>query len=163
MVVRSKSSLFVAAIWVPGEDPSDARSTKLLEISGLAHHVELAEHIYSFLLKTIDTLWQDARREYGYNGRAQKRRFSLGLLQGFSERSTSISGTTELVRRHDAKLKGFVKRRHPRLRSGRGTTVICDDAFVQGKQRGKTLSIRPPLKQSDDSSKGKTLSLPWFK
>ena len=142
---------FIAAIWVPG-DRVDGQPTKLLEISGRLHHVELAEHVYHYLLRTIEELWQHAKRERGYRGRSQKRRFALGLISGFSERTTADAPQHELVVQHERQLQGFVRRRHPRLRAGRRTQVVCDAAYNHGKKTGSRLSIRPPIANKSRTS-----------
>lgn len=136
---------FVTAIWVPGSAPTSEKPTKVLEISGLKHHVDLAEHVHSFLLRTIEALWREAKKTMGYRGRSEKRSFSLGILQGFSEKEALATGTTELVKRHDELLRGFVRARHPRLRRGRTTTVRRDLAYQQGHLEGSRIMLKSPI------------------
>jgi predicted SprT family Zn-dependent metalloprotease len=143
---------FVTAIWVPGSAPSATTTTKILEISGLKHHVELAKHVHSFLLRSIESLWREAKKFHGYQGKSAKRSFSLGLLQGFAARAPVEPGSNELVKRHDLLLRGFVRSRHPRLRRGRSTTVVCDEAYQHGHSRGTGISLHPPLEPG--SAKG---------
>jgi hypothetical protein len=138
---------FVTAIWVPGSAPSSERATKVLEISGLSHHVELAEHVHGFLLRTIESLWREAKQTMGYRGRSEKRRFSLGILQGFSEKETAMPRSTELVKRHDTLLRGFVRTRHPLLRRGRSTTVRCDPVYHQGHRQGTRIQLKNPIER----------------
>jgi len=138
---------------VPGSAPSEAKATKILEISGLEHHVKLAEHVHSFLLRTIESLWQEAKKLYGYRGRSAKRRFSLGLLQGFAEREPVEPSTTELVKQHDTMLRNFVRTRHPRLRKGRSTKVFCDSAYRHGHSRGRNITVHPSLDNGRNKAK----------
>ncbi|MEL6349835.1 MAG: hypothetical protein AAFV53_42420, partial [Myxococcota bacterium] len=45
----------------------------------------------------------------------------------------------------DADLDTYMRQRHPRIRTGRATSLRSDDALQQGRRAGRSVSLNRPL------------------
>lgn len=136
-----------------------------IEIFGRPENVALAEHIYHFILASLDSLWPAARKA----GLKSRFSFSLGLLEGFRAKlknhnqrlralAPDLAGPPEatlsaLVLAADAGLSGFIKKRHPWLRLAGYRGSASDSSSRQaGFKAGWGLVAHRPLTRAGAGS-----------
>lgn len=141
---------FVRPVYIPVVDMRTAKPSKTLEVSGRPDNVAMAEHVYAWLLRTGERLFEDYKTAQGLRGNAERRRFLLGLVRGFSQQLDQQRQTVEetgLVWVGDPGLDAFVGKRHPRLRPSRASTFRRTDAYDQGVSDGRRLDLKRPMSQ----------------
>ena len=137
----------VRVIWCPVYDREGARWVSTPEISGRPAHLEVAEHVYHFLQRSARELWRRHLRAHPGIGR-QRAAFLRGVIIGFRGRLEAQREETERAHAHrqrsvkqdstealtlrtqqlqrimeEEAREDYVSRRHPRLRSTRGSRV----------------------------------------
>ena len=137
---------FVEVIWVPVYRPLEERRGSVLEICGKPENVEMAEYVYSFLRHTADELWANHKRREGIRSDRERRSFLSGVMAGFADRLTREARADRkagLVWVGDHELSGYFKRRHPYVRNVRYQGQPRSDAFVEGREAGRNIVLRP--------------------
>jgi hypothetical protein len=139
---------FVRAIWIPAFVVDRARSGRVLEISGTAENLDLAEYVHAWLRETADRLWREHLLAHPATRRAtEKLRFQVGVMDGFADslaRGASVSAGHGLVWVGDAELDTWVGQRHPHLRSVRSRVVISD-GYHHGRAAGRDIVLNKPV------------------
>lgn len=141
-------------------DANLLESFQTMEILGPSQSVELAEHVYFFLLQTLETQF---RLEQKKSPTPLKRKsYFDGILAGVSEQLTAqAKGITippsakALALQSEALLNEYFSKRHPRILNRSFSGSIQDGgSFEMGKQKGRDLHIRPPVKSPSTLSIG---------
>lgn len=155
---------FVRAVWLEHYDVRTGKRGSILELLGRPENLQMAEFVYDFVLHTAERLWKDHKRERGIKGDKDRRVFLFGVVRGFSNKLRKERKTDEqegLVWVPDAGLDQFTRRRHPRLVSGRSTTISNADAYARGREAGATIVLHKPVETG--SSGGARKALPSAK
>jgi hypothetical protein len=146
VVVLLTECFFVEAIRVPVYLPRAGKRGAVYELAGTPSNLDLAVHVYHFLLATADRLWQTVCDERIGSGR-DRLAYQTGVIRGFHDKllegRTALAGTG-LVWRGDAGLDDFFHRRHPRIRSSR-TTTRMSEAHVAGREDGRKIVLHRPV------------------
>lgn len=142
----------VHALMIDVWDVRTGRTARQLEIAGTPHDVEVAAWVYDALVQAGERLWKAHRAAHGLTGDAERRRFLVGVMAGFSEKAAKTDQNLAregLVHVPRAGLEDFVARRHARVRRGRPLTVRSGGAFTHGKAAGRTLELHRPVTGDD--------------
>ena len=146
MVGLLSEFFFVKVIRVPVYLPLLGKRGAVYEIIGTQSNVEMACHVYSFLLATADQLWRVNRRDARVRSGRDRMSYQSGVVRGFreklSEERAELRGTG-LVWRGDAKLDGFTQARHPRV-TMRRRRIRIDGAHAAGREAGRTVVLNRP-------------------
>jgi hypothetical protein len=124
----------------------------VLEICGREENLEIAAHVYGFVLETAERMWRAHRQAAGLPGNRDRRAFLQGVMMGFNEQLDQQAKACEeagLIWVGDANLDDFLARRHPRQLSGRSRQAVHGLAYSAGKQAGRKLVIRRPVSASE--------------
>ena len=113
---------FVFCIWVPAYVMEKGKMGNVLEVSGTPQNLKIAEYVYEFVLNTIHEQWRRYNKDKSLN-RYRKTDFSVGIIQGFSEKLRSNAGgrivqqkrSNALILAEDTHLKTYVKTKYPRV------------------------------------------------
>ena len=150
---------FVEVVFSDEYDPESHQTYKTMEILGQKHNVNMAEYVYHFLLRSIETLWLSFKKQ-GKKGVVAKRSYYLGVLEGFSQKlrkeatmrtekgvswqlDDSSSEVKSLVALCDKELKSYLAYRFPRLCKRRSGASKRDmDSYAAGKKEGQDLVLR---------------------
>ncbi len=139
---------FVEVIRVPIYLPRLGRAGHQFEISGTRANIELADHVYAFLLATADRLWTANRDDARVTSGRDRLAYQAGVIRGFREKllleRAKLSGTG-LVWVGDAGLDDFVKLRHPRLTTRRRRLPRGNSAHAAGREAGRTVVLHKPV------------------
>jgi hypothetical protein len=139
---------FVQPIWVYGWRPKAQDRARVLEICGREENLQIASHVYSFVLHTAERMWRDHRKAQALPGNRARRSFLKGVMMGFHEQlceQAEACEETGLVWVGDAGLGDYVSRRHPRQVSARAQTTTGSAAYSAGKRAGLNLVLRRPV------------------
>ncbi len=139
---------FVEAIWISVYRPDAGKRGTLLEISGTAANVSLAEYVHGYVLHAGERLWLAHKRVFGIRGDRDRIGFLSGVMSGFAEklRSEAKSQRGEgLVHVKDAGLDAYFRRRHPQVRSVRYGGEARGSSFLNGREEGRKLQVAPAL------------------
>jgi hypothetical protein len=150
---------FVKVIFVPAYVPATGKTGQVLEVIGTQANVEMAVHVYEFLLATAERLWTENRRDARVRSGRDRLAYQAGVIDGFraklrAERQVLGKGQG-LVWVGDPQLDTFYRRRYPRLRMRR-SSVRLGGAHAAGREAGGTIVLNRPVTSS--SSRGRLLS-----
>jgi hypothetical protein len=139
---------FVSGIWVPAYVIEKQKMGRVLEISGTAQNLKIADYVHGFIARFIDTQWQKYSHKKKMN-RYRKTDFAVGIIEGFRNKleSNVVKMKTEknffaLLHKGDAQLKTYFKFKYPHTASV-SKAALRQDARVlnDGKKIGKKLVI----------------------
>ncbi|MGD9199771.1 MAG: DUF2786 domain-containing protein, partial [Desulfobacterales bacterium] len=92
---------------------------RVLEISGTAHNLKMAEYVHDFMRTFIEARWRDYNRNKGLN-RYRKTDFAVGIIEGFRDklethinRKKAPHNTLALIQKSDPQLGKYVRFRYP--------------------------------------------------
>jgi len=159
-----RSFYFVKPITIEYFDAVDLQAYKAYDVCGNTEDLRMAEYVYEFLKRTVESLWKDHQRQTRAKG-AVKRSYCLGVLRGFQQKLTESQAKMKLapesqalVVRESKALDSFLSARYPRLVKGGGIAGARDrDSFAAGVDDGKKIVLNKPI-SARDGFKGRLLS-----
>lgn len=141
---------FVECIWISQVRLSDGRLGMILEISGSAENVLMAEYVYHFVLNFIAQQWWHLQKKRNTR-RSSRTAYASGVIDGFYSRLEESKKQymdkdcelRSLVTMKDAKLDDYYHNRHISIKStrNRGRSYTEEPAFHHGKKAGKGMVI----------------------
>ncbi|MDB4961212.1 MAG: hypothetical protein JWP01_1211 [Myxococcales bacterium] len=150
IMILLTESFFVKVIRLPVYLPRTGTRGSVFEISGTRPNIEMAAHVYAFLLATADRLWQANRSDKRVRSGRDRLSYQSGVVRGFREKlgaeRVELRGTG-LVWRGDAKLDDFYRARHPRVTTRR-TSIRLDGAHAAGREAGRSVVLHKPVESS---------------
>lgn len=138
---------FVKVIRVPVYLPRLGKSGLVYEIAGTRANVEMASHVYAFLLATAERLWTENRHDARVRDGRDRLAYQSGVIGGFREKLLSERvGLKQngLVWVGDRTLDGFYRARHPRITT-RHHRVRVNSAHAAGREAGRTVVLHKPV------------------
>jgi predicted SprT family Zn-dependent metalloprotease len=150
---------FVKVIRVPVYLPLHGRRGLVYEILGTRANVEMASHVYAFLLATAERLWQENRGDRRVRSGRDRLQYQSGVVRGFHEKldaeRTELRGTG-LVWVRDAKLDEAYHARHPRITTAR-RRVRVSSAHAAGREAGRTVVLHKPVERGPSAASPRLL------
>ncbi len=150
---------FVKVIRIPVYLPKLGKRGGVFEIAGTRANVEMARHVYEFLLATADRLWQANRKDARVQSGRDRLSYQSGVIRGFHDKlrdeRVELTGTG-LVWRGDGQLDDFYHSRHPRITSRR-RTVRLSDAHAAGREAGRSIVLHRPIEHGPSGGGRKLL------
>lgn len=146
---------FVKVIVVPAFVPHLGKRGKVYEIAGTLANVEMAEHVYGFLLATAERLWAENRSDARVRSGRDRLSYQDGVIRGFREKLLADRKTfkgTGLVWVGDSDLDRFYATRHPRIVT-RKTTARYDGAHAAGREAGRSVVLHKPVATSTNGGR----------
>jgi hypothetical protein len=140
---------FVKVIRVPVYLPRLGKSGMVYEIAGTHANVEMASHVYAFLLATAERLWSENRHDARVRNGRDRLVYQSGVIGGFRDKLLSERvdlKQTGLVWVGDRDLDGFYRARHPRMTTRR-QSVRINGAHAAGREAGRTVVLHKPVEQ----------------
>lgn len=148
---------FVRVIAIRSYDAMSGEDGKVIEITGTLANVEMAEHVWTFMLRTVDTLWERHRADARVRSGRDRLSFQFGVVLGFAdklEEQQSENRERGLVWRGDADLDELWDRRYPDRRGGTMRYAL-NDALALGREQGEQIVLHRPI--SEGPSGGRKL------
>jgi hypothetical protein len=159
IMILLTESFFVKVIRLPVYLPRTGTRGSVFEISGTRPNIEMAAHVYAFLLATADRLWKANRSDKRVRSGRDRLSYQSGVVRGFREKlgaeRVELRGTG-LVWRGDAKLDDFYRARHPRITTRR-TSIRLDGAHAAGREAGRGVVLHKPVESSSSSGSTRLL------
>jgi hypothetical protein len=132
-------------------EAESGETLRVIELTGAKENLAVADHVYHFLIRRLDYLWQEYRKSTGALGR-EKNSYWLGVLNGFREkltlqdreamRASSDNTDSSLICASDPGLIRYYRARYPRLRTVQHSGPrVHADIYQAGQQEGKQLVI----------------------
>jgi hypothetical protein len=140
---------FVKVIRVPVYLPREARSGLVYEIAGTHANVEMASHVWAFLLATAERLWAENRHDRRVRGGRDRLIYQSGVIGGFRDKLLAERGElkqTGLVWVGDRDLDRFYRARHPHMTTRRHHVRI-NGAHAAGREAGRTVVLHKPVER----------------
>jgi len=139
---------FVHGIWVPAYVIEKGKMGRVLEISGTAQNVRIANYVHDFIKHFIDSQWDEYNKGKGLN-RYRKTDFAVGIMEGFRSKlrqqtktNRKISNRYDLIKLRDPLLQRHIEYRYPHTAGIRGSALRNDKNVVKdGIEVGKELII----------------------
>ncbi|HEX4450150.1 MAG TPA: DUF2786 domain-containing protein [Kofleriaceae bacterium] len=148
---------FVKVIRIPVYLPSEGRHGGVYELAGTRANVDMACHVYAFLLATAWRLWDANRADARVRSGRDRLSYQSGVIRGFRDRlvaERTVLRGTGLVWRGDGKLDSFYRARHPHIVS-RSRSVRVTGAHDAGREAGRKVVLHKPV--SSAVSRGRLL------
>jgi hypothetical protein len=145
---------FVKVIRVPVYLPRLGKSGLVYEIAGTRANVEMASHVYAFLLATAERLWLENRHDARVRNGRDRLAYQSGVIGGFREKLLSERvglNKTGLVWVGDRSLDGFYHARHPRITT-RQHRVRINGAHAAGREAGRTVVLHKPVEHGPSAA-----------
>lgn len=150
---------FVKVIRVPVYVPRTGKSGLVYEIAGTHANVEMASHVWAFLLATADRLWAENRHDARVRSGRDRLVYQSGVIGGFREKlvaeRTGLK-QTGLVWVGDRDLDRFYRARHPHMITRRHHVRI-NSAHAAGREAGRTVVLHKPVERGGSASSGPRL------
>ncbi len=139
---------FVEGIWVPAFVIEKQKMGRVLEISGTAQNLKIADYVHDFIRTFIDAQWLTYNRNKGLN-RYRKTDFAEGIIQGFRnkleshvEQNMAHRNLFALVKKGDPLLGKYFKFKYPHTASVKTTASQQNTRVINdGKKVGQKLVI----------------------
>ena len=139
---------FVRGIWVPAYVLAKRKMGRVLEISGTAPNLKMADYVHDFIRTFINARWSAYNQGKGLN-RYRKTDFAVGIIEGFRDKlESNISHKKRspkllaLIRKKDPELKKYYHFRYPHTASIRRAATRQDARVLKdGKKVGQKLII----------------------
>ncbi len=150
---------FVQVIWVTAYVPQTGKRGSVLEVCGTEANLEMAAYVHSFMSHTAEQLWAAHRREHRIRSNRDRQTFLAGVMVGFHKRlddERARQAGEGLVWAGDDDLRGYLRQRHPHIRRIRREGNRRTDARERGKQAGRSIVLRKPVRAAADTG-GKLL------
>jgi hypothetical protein len=144
---------FVEVIRIPVYLPHHGRRGFVYEVVGTRANVEMACHVYAFLLATAERLWSENRGDARVRSGRDRLAYQSGVVRGFHEKLAGERkelGGTGLVWVGDADLDEFFRARHPRVAT-RHRQVRMGGAHAAGREAGRAIVLHRPIEQGPSS------------
>ena len=150
---------FVKVIRVPVYLPREGKRGTVFELAGTHPNLEMATHVYAFLLATADRLWQQNRKDARVLSGRDRLSYQSGVVRGFRDKlraeRTQLRGAG-LVWVGDAQLDDFYRARNPRIVSRR-RSLRLSGAHEAGREAGSTIVLHKPISSGTGSGEIKRL------
>ena len=151
---------FVEVIRVPVYLPRLGKRGALYELVGTRANVEMASHVYAFLLATCDRLWRENRNDARVKSGRDRLSYQRGVVRGFSEKLRDerhqLRGAG-LIWVGDSQLGDFFRARHPRIVRRSHRVRLSDGAHAAGREAGRGVVLHRPVEQSRSSGSPRLL------
>ncbi|MDQ3367540.1 MAG: DUF2786 domain-containing protein [Myxococcota bacterium] len=152
-------AFFVKVIRVPVYVPLAGKRGSVYEILGTHANVEMAAHVYEFMIATAERLWAANRTDARVRSGRDRLSYQAGVVRGFREKlgseRTELRGTG-LIWLGDKSLEGYYRKRHPRIVT-RTSRVRVDGAHAAGCEAGRTVVLHKPVTSTGRSGGGPRL------
>ncbi len=150
---------FVEVIRVGVYLPREGKHAHSYEVMGTHANVEMAAHVFAFLLATADRLWRENRRDARVKNGRDRLAYQSGVIGGFRDKLLAerkeLKGTG-LVWVGDGALNEFYRARYPRIRTVR-STVRLNRAHAAGREAGRNVVLNKPVTSSSTAAKQRLL------
>jgi hypothetical protein len=138
---------FVKVIQVPVYLAREGKHGSVYEIAGTHANVEMAAHVYAFLLATAERQWHENRDDERVRSGRDRMAYQSGVVRGFRDKilegRTELKGTG-LVWVGDSQLDRFYRARHPRVIT-RSRRVRVNAAHSAGREAGRSVVLHKPV------------------
>jgi hypothetical protein len=148
---------FVEAITIPVYLPRSGVRAQTYEIAGTPANLEMACHVYAFLLATTERLWRDNRRDARIRNGRDRVPYQIGVIRGFREKLLGERvqlRSVGLVWVGDPGLDQFHRRRHPRVVTRRHAAVRNGEAHRAGHEAGREVVLHKPVTATGGGGRG---------
>jgi len=155
---------FVEVLWARTYDAHRDRDGSVLRVFGTPANLDMATYVYEYLSGLLPRLWASYRERAGLTGNGERLRYWAGVMQGFhaklGEQAMRLasgrlaSGSGALVWKGDPRLHDYYRHRNPRVEMRRTTGVRASEAYRDGVDDGRKVSIRRPLTESKEAFGG---------
>lgn len=148
---------FVEGIWVPAYVVARGRMGRALEVSGEAHHLEMAGYVHDCVRRFIERQWRETRGA----GRGRRRSdFAVGVIEGFRRQlDAPAPGAPEagaLMVLKDPRLDAYLRQRYPRRRRfSRGGGQRDHQAYAEGWQQGRRFVLARGVSRRETAPGGR--------
>jgi hypothetical protein len=140
---------FVKVIRVPVYLAREGKHGAVYEIAGSHANVEMAAHVYAFLLATATRLWEENRGDERVRSGRDRMAYQSGVVRGFRDKLVAerkeLRGTG-LVWVGDSQLDRFYRARHPRITT-RTRHVRVNAAHSAGREAGRSVVLHKPVER----------------
>ena len=154
ILVLLDDCFFVRVIRIPVYLPLEGRRGAVHELSGTRANLEMALHVYEFLLATADRLWHANRDALGARGR-DRLEYQSGVIRGFHDklvRERAALAGTGLVWVGDGALESFFRKRHPRI-TRRSHSQRASPVHAAGRAAGREVVLHRPVSDGPGRSR----------
>lgn len=157
---------FVEVVYSREYDQKDLCKYRTVVILGRRHNVKMAEYVFHFLRRSLDSLWRDYKKAQSCPG-YHRLSFQLGVIKGFREKlNREVKASTEGGRHFcvacpddqalilmDRSLDEFTNHVFPRLgKRARSSASLDRNAYSAGVVQGRELVLHRGIEKKGEGS-----------
>jgi len=151
---------FVEVLWARTYDAARDRDGSVLRVFGTRSNLDMAAYVYDYLAALLPRLWAAYRERAGLTGNGERLRYWAGVVQGFhaklGEQARDLAaGSEALVWQGDPRLREYYRHHNPRVETRRTSGVRASEAYRDGVDEGRKVSIRRPLSDAPQGFGGR--------
>jgi predicted SprT family Zn-dependent metalloprotease len=150
---------FVEVIRIAIYLPHEGKHAHVYEVMGTHANVEMAVHVFQFLMATADRLWRENRTDARVKSGRDRFSYQSGVIRGFREKLLAerkeLKGTG-LVWVGDGALHDFYRARYPRIRTVK-RSVRLSRAHAAGREAGRNVVLHKPVTETTSNGKPRLL------
>jgi len=139
---------FVKAIRVPVYLPRAGTRGLVYELLGTPANLEMACHVYAFLMSTVERLWSENKSDARVRSGRDRLAYQAGVVFGFRAKlvleRTLLQQGEGLVWVGDRNLDRFYRKRHPHVTTRRTRTRMTG-AYTAGREAGGKIVLHKPV------------------
>ena len=144
---------FVRVLTFAQYQAQTGKRTQAVEIIGTRENVLMAEYVYYFLHRQVESLLRHATQAEGL-ARHERGSYRLGVLHGFGQKlklgegpeAAPVLSQALTAFRGDVRMDAYLAQIHPRLTSRRlGAISVEGAAYADGQRAGRQLNLNRPL------------------
>lgn len=150
---------FVKVIQLPVYLPREGKRGSVFELAGTPPNLDMASHVYEFLLATAERLWRDNRDDQRVRSGRDRLAYQAGVIRGFRDKLTEERTqlkSTGLIWIGDADLDAYYHARNPRITT-RSRSVRVNGAHAAGREAGRTIVLHKPIERGPSGGGRKLL------
>lgn len=146
-IAKILETFFVSCIF------SRASGWIYLELVGSKSAIEIAEYVANFLDRELEELWNRSKSTNNLKGKIAKNSFFLGIAKGYCNKIHALQQNySHALIAIEKKLVTMQSMVYPRLRFSKSYASVCQTSSRLGELVGKSLTIKPGVTQSQNSS-----------
>jgi hypothetical protein len=139
---------FVEVIGIQVYQPRDSTYARMFELCGTRANLDMACHVYEFLLATVERLWREHRATSPATSGRERLAFQTGVVRGFRNKLLverfKLQRGEGLVWVGSSRLEAFYRRRHPRI-VRRRHSIRLGAAHRAGVEAGGNIVLHRPV------------------
>lgn len=150
---------FVKILWTPGLVKNKLSMGSVPLAHGTHSNLAMAQYVHGFFINLLPNLWKEFKKNRGITSDKPRQEYYFGVLYGFAEKlheqNKHFATTKSLIWKGDPQLDDFYHSLHPHIQSRRSSKAVVGQAFQEGHEKGRSVTLNRPIHNASGSRDNK--------